>query len=181
MSDFAAAEALLLQWEGALSDDAGDGGGLTIFGITETYDGDWPGWPVVRHLLAIHDLKKQWSQDPALMAEVGAHYLGIWDRLGLGALQQPLANSVLGGYVNQGPRVIRWLQLCLQGLGKAVKTDSLMAPGGETVNACLLCDQGALLARFKQFRQAAYMSAAFKHANQEKFLQGWLNRLEAGA
>ncbi|MGH7441923.1 MAG: glycosyl hydrolase 108 family protein [bacterium] len=118
MSDFNEALKTVLQAEGPGGViDPQDPGGLTVWGITRTYEQTWPGWP------RFDDLHKSvsrpvaggqpvtWAQDEQLMAYVTAYYRQVWESMLLdGVKSQTLATSVFGAFVNEGPKVVRWLQ-----------------------------------------------------------------------
>lgn len=181
MSDPKLTIKLLEQVEGIRSNEANDKGKDTVFGITETFDADWPGWAVVHHLDAIHTLKDTFPDHPELMSLVAMHYQAIIDKLGVVVLGQALANAIVGAYVNEGPTAIGILQKVLLSLGAKVKVDYHMQPGGETLKACQTCGEETAYTNFYNAREVAYEQIAKNHPAMEPDLKGWINRLKAGA
>jgi len=109
-------------WDAAAPTDPG---GDTCFGITRTYEPGWAGWPLVAALLQAKTDPDQWRLDTALMAEVHAYYWSMWvvmrmDQITTASLQ----GALFGGVVNQGPKVIGWLQAIL-----GIPMDEHIGPG----------------------------------------------------
>ena len=136
MADFNEALKILLMAEGPGGViDPQDPGGLTVYGITRTYEATWPGWfrfDALQHGQArpVCDGKPcTWDQDGQLLACVTTYYRQGWDSLKLDGLKlQIVANAFLGAFVNEGPKVIRWLQSASGALA-----DGAMGP--DTINA----------------------------------------------
>lgn len=180
MSDFKLALDLLEQVEGTFSDDANDPGGVTVFGITQKYDPTWGGWPVANHLIALHAIKVLGKDDPVLQTWVAKFYKVIWDGLGVEVLGQAMANAVIGAYVNQGPRVIGWVQAACDEQGAGLVIDRHMGP--KTLSACLACpNQQKLYSDFTDLRVLAYNATAKARPAEATDLPGWLNRVKQGA
>lgn len=113
MADFATAYAPLAGFEGGWCNVQGDSGGETYAGIARRYWPDWPGWKLIdrekdhssfasgasaftRHLAAV----------PGLADMVSGWYRSEWwDRLGLAALPQDLANEIFEQSVSHPTRV----------------------------------------------------------------------------
>lgn len=91
--------------------EPGDPGKLTVFGITKRYEPTWEGWAYWAQLQASG---VAWQHDEKLLTLVSSYYEGVWDKMNLDGVKTPeLAACLLGGYVNQGPKVIGWLQSIL--------------------------------------------------------------------
>ncbi len=181
---------LMLSKEGIYDFDPDDAGGETVFGITRVFEPTWKGWPIVDAMFPIGDRKgnetlKAWAtvnlpKNPALMKEVEAYYLGVFNLLRLDDeyTTDALDSCIMGGYVNQGPRVIGWLQETLNGLGACLEPDRKM--GGNTSKAIEEAmknpmGEQALLHGLMIRRVRAYSKS------KPKFVVGLLNRLFDGA
>lgn len=110
MADFSIAYAPLAGFEGGWCNVQGDSGGETYAGIARRYWPGWPGWKIIdgekdhssfasgasaftRHLATV----------PGLSDLVSGWYRSEWwDRLGLAALPQDLANEIFEQSVNLG-------------------------------------------------------------------------------
>ena len=94
--------------------EPGDAGGLTVFGITEHYEPEWTGWPRALGLIkaGVHPL--DFWHDAELMHHVTAYYSDLYGKTGANAVKSvDLAGCLFGGVVNEGPKVIGWLQTIL--------------------------------------------------------------------
>lgn len=171
--------ALLIEWEGPYDNDPDDPGGETCFGITRVYEPSWGGWPLVEALLKAQVAPSMWKQQAELMAEVEAHYKLVWVHLDLDYCpSDKLDGCILGGWVNQGPRVEKWLQEAINELGGCVVVDGDAGPGTMAeLNKVLKNPMGeqALLHGLMIRRVRGYSKS------KPKFIAGLLSRLLAGA
>lgn len=168
----------VIRWEGVYDFDPDDAGGETCFGITRKYQPEWIGWPIVEDLLKADVPKASWAQQSKLMSAVRFYYASQWNRYRMDEYPQALQGMVFGGIVNQGPRVVRWLQECLTDLCQPVEKDGVA--GNQTFEAIPKVQLNSLVDKLWKKRAQAYIVSARK-PNQSKFLLGWLNRLEGGA
>ncbi len=180
--------ALILSWEGVYDNDSADSGGETVFGITRVYEPTWKGWPIVDGMFPVanrvdNDFIKAWATDnlpknPALMAQVEAYYLAVFEKICLNDCDSDKLDScIMGGYVNQGPRVERWLQETISELGVPVLVDGKLGPSTmQALDAVLKWPYGetVLLNGLMLRRCRAYSKS------KPKFVAGLLNRLFAG-
>lgn len=160
------AKAIVLLAEGpGGTTEPGDAGGLTVFGITETYDASWIGWPYAKAL------KGPPSQsDAVLMGFVDTFYRGVWAQANMDLFSdQALANSYFGGYVNEGPKVAHFLQEIA-----GVEQDGLIGP--VTMDALANLGPSLSLAQFKLARIYYYDETASLDD-----LRGLINRVKMGA
>ncbi len=176
---FKEALALLLVWEGVYDDDVDDPGGETVFGITRKFEPTWDGWPVVDRLKEQSIPVKLWGQYPNLAAKVSAHYQGVCDKMDLGDCHSDkLMACILGGYVNQGPRVEKWTQEAIAELGYSILVDGDLGPTSMAfLNQVLKLPYGeTILLNGLMIRRARAYSKA-----KPKFIAGLFDRLFAGA
>lgn len=171
--------ALVLQWEGVYDDDPDDAGGETCFGITRVFEPEWSGWPIVADLLKAQVPFSAWKDQAALTVAVEAHYALVWAHLDLDYCpSDKLDSCIMGGYVNQGPRVERWFQEAIAELGVPVMVDGSIGPSTMRALAEVLkwpYGETALLNGLMLRRARAYSKS------KPKYIAGLLNRLWAGA
>lgn len=171
--------ALVLKWEGVYDNDPDDDGGETCFGITRVFEGSWYGWSIVDGLRAAGIATALWSKNEPLMDAVTVYYQAVFTRLGLDDCpSEKLDACIMGGYVNQGPRVIKWLQEAVADLNVPVKVDGLSGAATTAALKKAICDLGmenALWSGLAIRRARAYSNS------KPKYVAGLLNRLFDGA
>lgn len=183
--------ALILKWEGVYDNDPDDGGGETCFGITRVYEGGWQGWQIIDAMFkaaGITDRQtesaKAWAtenlpKNPALMDMVSIYYNAVYRTLELQECPSVvLASCIMGGWVNQGPRVEKWLQEAILELCVGVEVDGNIGPATMRAVAEVMKNpmgETALLHGLMLKRVKAYAKS------KPKFIAGLLARLFAGA
>jgi len=160
-NDFEDALRFVLRWEGGLANIPGDHGGRTMKGVTQTV---FDGWRANKGLV---------PTDVAQISdeELGAIYeSNYWEKSSCDVLRAHLNLVEFDTAVNMGPvRAIKILQ-------QAVNVGADGAFGPATQQACNTCDVPASVARYCSIRESLYRHFA-EAPGQEKFLAGWLNRL----
>jgi len=155
--------AFVLKWEGSkFTNDPHDHGGATRFGVIQTtYDTfrKGQGLPVR-------------SVEVITMDEVGAIYQrDYWNKVKGDDLGSPLDLVAFDTAVNMGVgRSAKFLQ---QSLG--VPADG--AIGSQTLQALAGTDRAATATRFLDLREQFVRAIVQRDPTQERFLKGWLNRL----
>lgn len=163
MAEFRHALERTLKYEGGLSDDPDDAGGLTNKGITlgtySRYYGD--GAEGLRNIT--DDRVERIYRD------------GYWDRIcGDGMDSQPMAEQVFDTAVNCGVRTAsRMLQRLLY-----VADDGVI---GRVTLAALNShhDIGGLISAYAEERKKYCTSLVERRPSNRKFLKGWLRRAES--
>jgi len=155
--------AFVLKWEGSkFTNDPHDHGGATRYGVIQTtYDTFRKGQGLeVR------------SVEVITMDEVGAIYQrDYWNKVKGDDLGEPLDLVAFDTAVNMGVgRSARFLQ---QSLGVSVDG----AIGSQTLRALAGADRAATVSRFLDLREQFVRAIVARDATQERFLKGWLNRL----
>ncbi len=172
MADFDTFLPILLRFEGGFVDDPDDPGGATNKGITmKTFSG------CARDLLGV---EPSLNNLKALTDEqAGKIYKPLyWDKVkGDDITLQELANIVVDFFVNAGANATKLLQNVMNAVGASVAVDGAIGPG--TVQALQTLDQQEVYRRYKQGRIDYYRNLAANHASLAKFLNGWLNRVNA--
>jgi lysozyme family protein len=161
---FPSALRFVLRWEGGFVDDPQDPGGRTNKGVTQkTYDA----W-LERNGSPAADVRN--ISD----AEVHSIYASdYWIPPRCDLLTSPLDLVQFDTAVNMGiGRAVRFLQ---SALGCGVDGDF----GPNTRRAVDACDPGSTLVAYCDAREAFYRRLAERKPALQKFLKGWLNRLNA--
>ncbi len=195
MADFETAYKPLKQFEGGYSNDPSDAGGETYAGIARNYFPKWDGWAIVDNYKKVigqsaSKLTKALAAVPTLQKQVASWYeKEWWDRLGLAALPQKLANEIFEQAVNLGK----------SGCGKKVQTICNAynyGPGGspyftdlkidgaigpKTLNALAILvgkktDAENLVHALNCMQGCHYLELAAGKASQRRFTVGWMAR-----
>ena len=160
-SAYAAALQFVLRWEGGFVDDPDDRGGRTNKGVTQSVYDTYRR----QHGLALQDVLEITD------AEVSAIYHdGYWLQACCDELRNKLDLAQFDTAVNMGPnRAARILQTAVR-----TTVDGIIGP--ITLAAAEAADLGEALTSYCEIREGLYRTFA-KAPRQEKFLRGWLNRL----
>ena len=162
---------LLLKFEGGYVDDPDDPGGETNKGITMATFRECSHQllgvdPTSENLKALTD------------AQAGIVYKArYWNNIAGDAISlQDLANIVCDFYVNAGTHATILLQRIMNGMGAHVVEDGAIGPA--SIQALAVLSQDEVYRRYKQGRISYYQNLGQKYP---RFLQGWLNRVNAFA
>ncbi len=149
MTPFARAAAFVLRWEGEWSDDPGDAGGRTRWGISSRAH---PG-------IDLDTLTREQA--------IEVHEVDYWRRAHCGDFPWPLSLALFDGTVQHGViPAVRFLQWALH-----VTVDGV--PGPETIEAARRAPAGDVLTDYLAQRAVLYATLA------EAFRYGWFRRLFA--
>ncbi len=172
MANFNAFFSTLLGFEGGFVDDPDDPGGATNKGITmKTFSGCARGVlgiePALDNLKALTD------------EQAGKIYKALyWDKVrGDDITLQELANIVFDFYVNAGGHATKLLQSVMNEAGAHIVVDGGIGPA--TIQALQDLDQRDVYRHYKQGRIDYYRGLAASQPSLAKFLNGWLNRVNA--
>lgn len=149
-----------LRWEGGLSNDPDDKGGLTRFGISKAA---WPDLDIQN--LTLNDAKE-------------IYYSHYWQKPRISSINNDaLAGTVFDFGVTAGPgTAIKYLQQAANYLGAGLATDGALGPLTlNYVNGFKY--QAALFMAFKTLTGNHYIDIVKAKPSQQKYLAGWLNRL----
>ena len=185
-------------FEGGLSDDEDDNGGLTYCGISQNFWPDWQGWNIVSdyyHGEALKQANRMMSQNERLHQHVKAfYYENFWLKNNCQSFNQEIANEFFDTSVNQGVKTAsKHFQKTLNllnrnqkdypdlvidghiGLKTSQNYDLYMATiSFKTRNQTLLIKWFLQVLNYYQLDR--YINIANKASIQEKFIPGWLNR-----
>jgi lysozyme family protein len=173
MAEFEIAHRILERLEGLHSNDPVDRGGETVLGIARKHHPEWDGW-------SFWDMG---IRDFSLLKGMARRFYRSCYWMPLNAHQYPtqrLANIVYQAGVNVGVRrAARWLQrACNEVTGSTLKVDGLV--GNHTLHALYegLSRIGEVENTCLKLQREHYLNLVAKDASQEKFLRGWMNRIE---
>ena len=159
---FDAAQAFVLKWEGGLSDDKNDAGGITKYGVCLRF------LKTIRPNATadtIRNLTKQEATD--------IFHSEFWDRCRCDELPDRIAFALYDTAVNTGcKQAVKFLQRALK-----ITDDGRIGTG--TIRAAKTCDVDFVLTDFLEQRRQFYRNLAAKKPSQQVFLRGWLNRTNA--
>jgi lysozyme family protein len=157
----------ILSWEGGFSNTNGDKGGATKYGVTistwkaQGYDKDGDGD------IDVDDLRKITSEDA--MEICRRNYWNRWKADGIKS--QSVANLLVDWVWASGSYGITIPQRVLR-----VKADGIVGP--KTLMALNGRDSRSLFQELKAARAEYIRGIVRRDPSQEKFLEGWLNRLK---
>lgn len=157
-------------WEGGYVNDPSDSGKETYCGISREHWPDWEGWPLV-------DLAKPLDtgaiiEDKVLEEMVNTfYYVTKWkDIAGDGIVSKKVAAALFDYQVHSGDIATR----ALQGI-VGVKQDGVIGP--VTLKAINSQPENLLFTRLMENRIDFLTRLAARRAKDQKFLKGWLRRV----
>jgi lysozyme family protein len=172
MADFNVFLPMLLRFEGGFVNDPDDPGGETNKGVTmKTFQ------QCSQQLLGLDPTSD--NLKALTDAQAGVIYKALyWDKVqGDAFTLQDLANIVCDFYVNAGGHATKLLQHVLNGMGANIPEDGAIGPG--TMQALAGQDQVQVYRQYKQGRIDYYQRLVAQNPKLQKFLNGWLNRVNA--
>jgi len=168
--DFNTALAFAFRFEGQVSNDPDDHGGLTVYGLSERHHPD-----VCKKALAAFNQGNHASAKQIAAEVYQKHY---WKKIKADLLDPPVAIALFDCAVNLGPKkAVKLLQTALNRIGADVDVDGLMGPA--TLGAANLLYADRIWPRLNLLRCKHYIGRVNKEPSQKKFLKGWINRVLA--
>lgn len=152
------------KWEGGISNDPDDDGGLTSHGVTQA---TWDRWC----------RKKGMPSKPVTMSTAQEreqlYFEEFWQAAGCYKLSNRVAKVLFDTAVNPGvDRAIHLLQAAL-----GVEADGMFGP--KTLRAAQAVTEVELCRRLVNARKGYYVARVFAARTNRKFLRGWLRRCDA--
>ncbi len=196
MADFMVAYKLVLDFEGAYSNDKNDVGGETYCGIARNFFPKWKGWKYVdaakeKYGTRSATLSKNLKDVKELQDAVADWYKKEWwDKLGLNDLTQTLANEIFEQSINLGKGGHgKLLQMLINAFNYNTKTNGTLfddlvvdgAVGPKTLKALATIiskrtDEKTFAHALNCLQGHHYINLAAKKVSQRAFLRGWLTR-----
>lgn len=167
MADFSESIGYVLKNEGGYANDPSDRGGETNFGITRT---------TATGLGYTGDMKSMTQDEAESLWEAGFWQPGLDD-----VQSQALATAILDARANGPGAGNRILQQGLNAIGYSVAVDGGWGPETADATNQAVTDGKAsdLIVAMMNATIDARNSFVASHPDQQKFLQGWLNRAQA--
>lgn len=196
MADFKIAYAPLAAYEGGYSNDAADRGGETYCGIARNFFPDWKGWRIVDDAKAsVGTGSRALTKCLGANAEIKDYVLAWyrkewWDRLGLEAMPQDLANEIFEEAVNLGRggagkllqtmcNAFNFNKSTKAPLFEDLKVDGAIGPRTLDALKVLLkrrTSSAALVHALNCLQGTHYINLAAKKPSQRVFTDGWMTR-----
>ena len=172
MSNFKAALRIALAHEGGYANVPGDIGQETYQGISRKNWPAWRGWGIIdkaKPLKHNQTLKDKHLKD---LVEV-FYYEHFWKPIqGDKITAQPVANFLLDFFINSGYHAVKTTQRLV-----GAKEDGILGP--KTLAAINATEPAHLLSKLKVARLSFLKGIVARNPSQEKFLNGWQNRVNA--
>lgn len=174
MSDFKTALKIALSHEGGYANVAGDKGQETYRGISRKNWPNWRGWTIIDKAKPLKHGQILKDKCLADLVEV-FYYEHFWkpiqgDRIN----DQRIADFLFDFYVHSDYHAIKAIQRIVK-----VKDDGII--GAQTLAAINAADSVAVFAGVKAARVKFLKDIAGRKPDQEKFLEGWMNRVNSFA
>lgn len=181
--NFSTAHAFTAKWEGGLSDDAADSGGLTKFGVDLAMMQDIASTQAGRDTLdrmgIILPVTRNTIKNLTETQAASIYRWQAWEALKLDQIPLRPAVVLYDAAVNSGPRQsVRFAQrgynACVA-YGQPLDTDGIMGPA--TRKAMQQADTDKILMAMLDQREKFFNDLVRAKPSQEVFLRGWLNRV----
>jgi lysozyme family protein len=176
--NFQTIHAFTVHWEGGLTDNPADPGGITNHGVSLRF------LRQIRPAATAADIRALTRAAAAALFKT--HF---WDALGCARLPLPLACALYDGAVNMGPaRACRQLQQAMNETGESqldeyapIAEDGVMGPATRALASALKDVRLDFYAarRALALRNGFYGALAAKRPEMKVFLTGWRNRVKA--
>lgn len=188
MADFEEAYGITLKYEGEYDNDPDDAGGETYKGVARTYYPNWAGWIIIDDSKSINNFPNNLRGNTALDTMIREFYKDNYWNLFWGDQipNQKVANELFDTGVNMGVRrAVKYLQKALNVLNRNQKNYSDIVEDGifglntmNTLNKYLAIDNESFLLKVMNILQGMhYIEYSEKSTIQEKFMRGWLKRV----
>lgn len=185
MAEFDTGYRLTLAHEGRYVNDPTDRGGETWKGIARKFWGKWEGWVII-------DQAKEQENFPTILNELNTldnfvkqfYKKEFWNKLSLDQIKdQDIANEMFDTAVNQGTKTAaKYLQEALNLLNRNERDYQDIAVDGAVGPVTLGIANNHkrpynILKTLNGLQFMRYYNIAKKNPSQEKFFNGWLNRI----
>lgn len=181
--NFSTAHTFTAKWEGGLSEDAADSGGLTKFGVDLAMMQDIASTQAGRDTLdrmgIILPVTRNTIKNLTETQAASIYRWQAWEALKLDQIPLRPGIVIYDAAVNSGPRQsVRFAQrgynACVA-YGQPLDTDGIMGPA--TRKAMQQADTDKILMAMLDQREQFYRDLVAAKPSQEVFLAGWLNRV----
>ena len=191
MADFEKSYNKTMGHEGGYSSDPDDFGGETYRGISRKYHPSWPGWDTIDNYKGESGFPSSLSSNRELDYFVEFFYKEhFWDKLlGDDNPSQVIAEEMFDNAVNMGiSRSVKFLQTGLNVLNRTEKNyDNLTVDGRIGQNTLKALEKLLTVSNKEEvylykviniLQGYHYISVSLSSESQERFMRGWLNRVD---
>ncbi len=189
MANFNGAYKLTLEHEGGYNKDPDDVGGETYKGISRRYHPRWKGWQLIDGLKLQYSFPDNLDRNADLDDMIKEFYKDNYWNLFCGDKipNQLVANELFDTGVNMGiGRAVKYLQMSLNLLNRNEKNYPDIVEDGKfgsntlrTLRIYLRSDKVHYLLKIMNILQGMhYIEYAKKSAIQERYMRGWLSRVD---
>lgn len=162
----------ILPIEGGYNNDPDDKGGETYAGIARNFHPGWPGWTYIDFVKRTKGPIKKHTKFQDIQSQVDQFYSDRWYRNYFSQIKsQEVANLLFDYHTNSESKAILAVQRILK-----ITADGSMGP--KTIAAINAADPGKLHDALKAERKIFYDAIVAKHPDQQKWYNGWMNRLD---
>lgn len=181
--NFSTAHIFTAKWEGGLSDDAADSGGLTKFGVDLAMMRDIASTQAGRDTLdrmgIILPVTRNTIKNLTETQAASIYRWQAWEALNLDLIPLRPAVVLYDAAVNSGPRqsvkfAQRGYNACVA-YGQPLDADGILGPA--TRKAMQQADTDKILMAMLDQREKFFNDLVAAKPSQEVFLRGWLNRV----
>lgn len=180
MTNFDKCQEFVLKWEGGLTDDAADSGGLTKYGISWAYlkDMEKSRPSVLREILGTSTVTRQVIKD-LTKAQAGALFkFSFWDPFGLDEMPLPVALCMYDMNLNHGSfnalKIMQRACNLMPSVMPKLAVDGKYGPKTRAAMRLMSCPNG--IGAIANKRQSFYDSIVVNRPSQRVFYKGWTNR-----
>ena len=180
MTNFEKCQNFVLKWEGGLTDDAADSGGLTKYGVSWAYlkDIEKSRPSVLRDILGTGTVTRQTIKDLTKDQAWRLFKYSFWDPFKLDEMPLAVALCAYDCNVNHGAgnamRIIQRAANMLPSVMPKLSVDGKFGPKTRAAMNHLACPSG--IAAIAAKRQSFYDSIVANRPSQRVFIRGWTRR-----
>lgn len=180
MTNFEKCQNFVLKWEGGLTDDAADSGGLTKYGVSWAYlkDIEKSRPSVLRDILGTGTVTRQTIKDLTKDQAWRLFKYSFWDPFKLDEMPLAVALCAYDMNVNHGAgnamRIIQRAANMLPSVMPKLSVDGKFGPKTRAAMNHLACPSG--IAAIAAKRQSFYDSIVANRPSQRVFIRGWTRR-----
>lgn len=178
---FNTAHKVAAAWEGGLSNDIDDRGGITNFGISIVFLQDFASSQKHRDVLdqmgVILPVTAETIRKLTFDQAKAIHKLAFWVESGISELPAPMAFALYDFAMNAGPSAaIKVLQRALNVHGGKCSVDGKLGPITRAAAQGAMNNVRSVVDSIYTYRLKYYTDIVEKRPSQAKYLQGWKNR-----
>ena len=174
---------IVIPFEGVYSNDSGDSGGVTVFGLTVVYDKDWDGWKLVDKYRKQPRFPQNLNNPEILQSAEEYYKTHYWDKMKLDSVDsQKIATELFDIGLNMGISIAgKFIQRAVNVLNRQgtlwdnISVDGIIGP--KTISVINQAPEKETYKILNSLQGSRYVEICESNESQEKFLRGWLSRV----